>query len=73
MTVTIKSREQRFAETSAVYVQGDSEGMRIVACMDDHFLAEGEETGEQYQIMYTDIDLENDMFYKFTLVTDRDI
>jgi hypothetical protein len=61
---------QALAENAAVYVQEDGEGMRILACVseENHFLAEGEETGESYQIDYSEVDLENDMFYRYQLV-----
>jgi len=58
------------AENAIIYIQHlpvlDSyESMRIITSMseENYFLAEGEETGEQYQIEYADVDLENDTFY----------
>jgi len=64
---------QALAENAAVYVQEDGEGMRILACVseENHFLAEGEETGESYQIDYSEVDLENDMFYRFQLMDNK--
>jgi hypothetical protein len=40
--------------------------MRIITSMseENYFLAEGEESGEQYQVDYADVDLENDTFYR---------
>jgi hypothetical protein len=40
--------------------------MRIITSMteENYFLAEGEESGEQYQVDYADVDLENDIFYR---------
>ena len=54
------------AENADLYIQEEGEGMRIIACMseEDYFLAEGEESGEQYQVDYDDVDLENDTFYR---------
>ena len=58
------------AENAIIYIQYDKdqdlESMRILACMseENYFLAEGEESGEQYQIEYADVDLENDTFYR---------
>jgi hypothetical protein len=64
---------QALAENAAVYVQEDGEGMRILACVseENHFLAEGEETGESYQIDYSEVDLETDMFYRFQLMDNK--
>jgi hypothetical protein len=59
------------AENAIIYIEGlpamgESESMRIIACMteENYFLAEGEKTGEQYQIEYGDVDLETDVFYR---------
>lgn len=70
---------------SAVYIQEGSEGIRIdyydtldeMAANDmteDElgFYGTGEESGEQYKIQYTDIDLKNDMFYELKLVDTAD-
>ena len=69
---------------SAVYIQEGSEGIRIdyYDTLDDlqddmdedelSFYGTGEETGEQYQIPYADIDLEKDMFYELKLVDTSD-
>ena len=64
------ARVKALAEHAAVYVQPDSEGMRIVACVseENHFLAEGEETGESYHIEYSEVDLAKDFFYRFQLM-----
>ena len=58
------------AENAIIYVQHngneDLEGMRIIACVseENYFLAEEEESGEQYQIEYADVDLNYDTFYR---------
>ena len=65
------------AENATIYIQYDKdedlEGMRIIACMseEDYFLAEGEETGESYQIHYSEVDLETDMFYRFVVMDNK--
>ena len=61
------------AENAAVYVQEEGEGMRILACVseEDYFLAEGEETGESYQIHYSEVNLETDMFYRFVVMDNK--
>ena len=66
---------------SAVYIQEGSEGIRVdyydtLDEMEENDLTEdelgfygtGEESGEQYKIMYKDIDLEKDMFYELTVI-----
>ena len=60
------AKVQALAENAIIYIQEDGEGMRILACVseENHFLAEGEDTMEQYQIEYADVDLENDTFYR---------
>ena len=64
---------QALAENAAIYVQEEGEGMRILACVseEDYFLAEGEETGESYQIYYSEVDLETDMFYRFVVMDNK--
>jgi len=58
------------AENAIIYIQYDKdqdlESMRIITSMteENYFLAEGEESGEQYQVDYADVDLENDTFYR---------
>ena len=66
---------------SAVYIQEGCEGIRIdyydtLDEMEENDLTEdelgfygtGEESGEQYKIMYKDIDLDKDMFYELKVV-----
>lgn len=52
---------------TAVYIQYDEntdpEGIRVNFCDDDHFIGIGEETGDSYQIKYSEVDLEKDTFY----------
>lgn len=69
---------------SAVYIQEGSEGIRINYWQTEDdleaglepdelcFYGTGEESGEEYMIQYTDIDLENDMFYELKLVDTAD-
>ena len=70
---------------SAIYVPADCEGIRIdyydtfdqleEDMTEDElgFYGTGEETGEQYKIEYSEIDLEKDMFYELKLVDTADI
>lgn len=66
---------------SAVYIQEGSEGIRInyYDTLDEMaendltedeagFYGTGEESGEQYKIQYSDIDLAKDMFYELKVV-----
>ena len=65
------------AENAIIYIQHDKdedlESMRIITSMseENYFLAEGEESGEQYQIEYADVDLENDTFYRLQKMDNR--
>ena len=61
------ARVKSLAENAALYIPEDCESMRIVACVEEHFLTEGEETGESYQIYFSEVDLENDIFYYLKL------
>tara|TARA_R110002074_G_C12238031_1_gene638947 strand:+ start:202 stop:450 length:249 start_codon:yes stop_codon:yes gene_type:complete len=65
------ARVKSLAENAALYIPEDCESMRIVACVEEHFLTEGEETGESYQIYFSEVDLENDIFYRFTSMDNK--
>ena len=66
---------------AAVYVPIDCEGIRISYWDTDtnvdegevaeHFYGVGEESGEEYCINFSEVDLENDMFYALTLINQR--
>lgn len=70
---------------SAVYVQANCEGIRIDYYdtleelkddMDEDelgFYGTGEESGEQYKIPYSEINLEEDMFYRLALVDTSEV
>jgi hypothetical protein len=47
--------------------------MRIITIMteENYFLAEGAESGEQYQVDYADVDLENDIFYRLQIMDNK--
>ena len=65
-------------ERSAIYVPIDCEGIRIdywdteTNIEDDEevskFYGTGEESGEEYCIEFSEVDLENDLFYELKLV-----
>lgn len=59
------ARVKSLAENAAGYIPENCESMRIVACVEDHFLAEGETNGNSYQINFSEVNLENDVFYRF--------
>ena len=69
--------------TSAIYIEPNVEAIRInywetdseleagVDIEDLCFYGTGEESGEEYRIPYTNIDLDADMFYELKLVDPR--
>jgi|TARA_B100000780_G_scaffold113649_1_gene79606 hypothetical protein len=66
-------------EESYVYIPDNCEAMRIITSIyeetdlaESHFLAEGEESGDQYQIYFSEVNLANDFFYKLTLANWKD-
>jgi hypothetical protein len=83
MTNTEKeSLVHNLASRAAIYVPFDGESMRIVCTFygDDldgdeepYFLAEGEESGDNITMLYTDVDLDYDMFYELQLLRVADL
>lgn len=59
---------KKIVSDAAVYVPADSEGIRIHYLEDDYFVGEGDETCDEYQVEYSEVDLENDMFYKIVMM-----
>ena len=61
------------ATAACVYVPFNDEAMRIDAVVveDGHFLGTGEDTGEQYQVEFTDVNLNDDMFYHMVLLNNK--
>jgi hypothetical protein len=69
--------------TSAIYIEPNMEAVRINYWETDSeleagveldelcFYGTGEESGEEYRIPYTNIDLDADMFYELKLVDPR--
>lgn len=55
---------------ACVYIPFHGEAMRIdaVVAKDGVFYGTGEETGEQYSVELTEVDLDNDLFYKMVLM-----
>ena len=53
-------------ETAAVYIRPNHENIRVKETVTRNyfFTGEGEETGKNYHIQYTDVDLENDVFLR---------
>ena len=63
------SKIKRVLEQTHVYIHRDmEEGVIVNYCEDESFNATGEETGEEFQIGYFEVDLENDSFYKLQLI-----
>lgn len=71
---------KELVSNAAIYVPFESEGIRISHWDTDSnvdegegevagcFYGVGEESGEEYSIDFSDVDLENDMFYVLTLI-----
>ncbi len=56
-------------EQTHLYIHRDMEECVLVNyCEDESFTATGQDTGEEYQIAYSEVDLKNDMFYKLQLI-----
>jgi len=66
----------KIVSEAAIYVPAECEGIRIShwdANPEDEdyegaFWGQGEESGEEYKIFFSEVDLENSMFYKLTLI-----
>ena len=65
----LKTVASIIAET-AVYIQSDSEPMRVDFndTEDESFTATGEISGQEYFIAYSEVNITEDMFYKFALI-----
>lgn len=55
-------------QTHMYYHRNMVEGVIVNYCEDESFNATGELTGEEFQIGYFEVDLENDNFYKLQLI-----
>jgi hypothetical protein len=64
---------KQLANEATVYIPEDCESIRIEASFSDegYFCGIGEESGEGYQIEFTEVDLDNDMFYKLVLMENK--
>lgn len=66
-------RVKELMTRTAVYIQApgsedEHEGIRISYCGEDYFVGIGEDSFEEYEIEYSEVDLANDMFYGLTLI-----
>lgn len=60
---------RRVVQDANVYCSSkDMESIRIDYTEWDYFLGTGEESGEEYQVFFEDIDLDQDSFYKLVSV-----
>ncbi len=68
--MTDHSKLIRILGEASVYCSLENEDMRIDYHDNDTqtFVCTGEETGEEYCIKYDEVDLDNDRFYKLTLM-----
>jgi len=64
---------QDIVEKAYIYIPLNCEAMVIMATIRDegHFLGEGEETGESYQVYFSEVNLEEDLFYNLSLMDTR--
>ena len=71
-----RDRVNQFAMNSAVLVPGpEFEAIRIDVVDDEEGIiyGEGEETGEEYAIYYSEIDLDETMWYRLVPLTANDL
>lgn len=60
---------RRVVQMSNIYCSArDQESIRIDYTEDTYFVGNGEETGEDYQVEFDEIDLDEDTFYQLVLV-----
>lgn len=64
------AKVKEIVEQSAIYVTEDSEGIRITCIVEEEamFIGIGEESGADYQIAFSEVNLKEDLFYKLVLV-----
>lgn len=58
----------RRARQASYYSQHNGVYVRIIAGDDEGFLGEDDDSGEQYRIEHSEVDLAMDKFYKLVLV-----
>lgn len=58
--------------TIIVPVGGDEEAYRVLSCDDDGVRVEGEESGEDFLLDYSEISLDTHLIYKLTLMNPQD-
>lgn len=55
-----------------VPVDGDEEAYRVLSCDDDGVRVEGEESGEDFLLDYSEISLDTHLIYKLTLMNPQE-
>jgi hypothetical protein len=55
---------KNIAANAAFYQDATKKFFRINICAHDHFRIEDEDNGEEYQIKYSDVNLETDTFFE---------
>jgi hypothetical protein len=53
---------------AAIYCPADGETIRISHYDEEGFYGQGEESGEEYQVLYKEVDFDSDLFYKLVLI-----
>lgn len=66
---------QLLAETCAIYIPNNCEAIRIMSNnpVDGCFYGEGEDSGASYEILYSEVNIDEDMFYKLVPVGPKDL
>lgn len=55
-----------------VPIDGDEEAYRVLSCEDDGVRVEGEESGEDFLLDYSEISLDTHLIYKLTLMNPQE-
>jgi hypothetical protein len=59
---------KHLVHNAAIYIPFNCEGIRIETFDANMFYGVGEESGEEYEFKWLDVDLTHDMFYKLVLM-----
>ena len=55
---------RKIFESTCIYVPLDKEGIRINHCEEYRFFGTGEDSGTEYVIPYSEVDVESSVFFK---------
>lgn len=71
MTAPYYAQAKEMIESAIIYVPANCEGIRIESTDEETFTGVGEETGCEYEIWYSEVDLENDLIYRLELMNPK--